>query len=120
LALAIARAEGFSDQHVTFLVQLEDKESARKSENRHFFIISYAFSLYFGFSLWQIILFLLRITDFHPKKINLELRNLYIKKKSSSVSARKLKCPAQLDSGWKLFSSAQLRKFQLKLITKYK
>jgi hypothetical protein len=38
-------------------------------------------------------------------------------KKSSSVSAQKLKCPARLNSARKLFGSAQLGKFQLELIT---
>ena len=51
------------------------------------------------FSLWRIILFLLKMTDFLRRR-KLELKKLYVySKKSISVSARTLKCPAWLSSG---------------------
>ena len=50
----------------------------------------------------------------------MELKKLvYIKKKFISVSARKLKCPAWLDSATFQLSWTQLGKFQLELITLY-
>ena len=39
------------------------------------------------------------------------------KKKSSSVSARKLECPAWCNLAWKLLGFAQLGKLQLELMT---
>ena len=90
--------------------------SARKSENCHFllprffFLISPAFLLYFRFILLQIIMFLFKMTNFWGEKKK-ELKKLYIKKKSSSVATRKLKCSssawlgtfiARLSLSWKI------------------
>ena len=61
---------------VIFFLQLVLFFSARKSENYHFlpprffFLISPAFSLYFWFTLLQIILFLLKMTIFWSEKKN--------------------------------------------------
>ena len=62
-----------------------------------FNLLSHAFSFIF----WQIILFLIQITDW--------LETMF--------GAKKALYPAGLDSAWKLFSSAtQLGKFQLAII----
>ena len=109
--MSLSRAELFSDWLGSSPFSFSSNFfSARKSANcyflppRFFFLISPAFSLYFWFTLLQIILFLYKMTNFWGEK-KMELKKLYIKKKSSSVSARKLKCPG---SAQNLHSSGSL------------
>ena len=60
------------------------------------------------------------MTNFWGDKKKLELKKPYIKKKSSSVSARKLKClsSARLGSESSQLGLARARKFQLEPISK--
>ena len=59
------------------------------------------FHSFFVFLRWMI-LFLLKITDFCPRKKRLELKKLYITKKIQLGFSSKIEVP---DSAWKLFSS---------------
>ena len=104
---SLAQLVTFSLQ-LEFFFQLENQKIGIFCHPDFFFLISHAFSLYFRFSLLQIILFLLKMTNFWVEDKLLELKKLYIKKKSSLVSARKIKYPARLDSARYLFSSARL------------
>ena len=63
-----------------FFFQLENQKSAIFYCQDFFFLISHAFSLYFWFSLLQIIPFLLKVTNLWVEKKLLELKKLYIKK----------------------------------------
>ena len=67
------------------------------------------------------ILFLLKITDFCPRKISLELKKLFVTKKIQLGFSAKIEVPSSAQLGSETFQLglAQLGKSWLELITTY-
>ena len=95
LVQAIARGEVFLARLASWPFSFSSKK--KSAQNRKigifntpfFFLILLAFSLYFRFSLWGMILFLVIITNFCPKnQKRLELKMLYTKKIQLGFSSK--------------------------------
>ena len=105
---------------VTFFLHLENSFSARKSENWYFLPTQFVF-LFFSEDLALFYSFLCSVfsskydwfsgsENAKARKTSFELKKtIHEKKIDCLVLAQKLKCPAWLDSAWKLFSSDWLR-----------